>query len=110
MEDEEAACVVALLHEVVPFIYFAEIELFQEDLSDVGGEVGEGEVGGERVGDDLPVLRLFLPEDVGEPFIDDFFSIILEGSHLPDLPPLLIISLLGGRFLGRQLEVAEGAE
>lgn len=100
MEDEEAACVVALLHEVVPFVYFAEIELFQEDLSDVGGEVGEGEVGGEGVGDYLPVLRFFLPEDVGEPFVDDLFSIVLEGSHLPDLPPLLIVSLLCRRFLG----------
>ena len=52
----------------------------------------------------------FLPEDVGEPFVDDFLSIVLEGSHLPDLPPLLIVSLLGRRFLGRQFEVAEGAE
>ena len=55
---------------------------------------------GERVRNDLLVLRFFLPENVGKPLIDNFFSIVFDSTNFPDLSPFLVISFFGGRLLG----------
>jgi hypothetical protein len=44
VKDEEAAGVVALLHQVVGFFHLAKVELINKGLSDVGGQVAECEV------------------------------------------------------------------
>lgn len=110
MKDKEATCVVSLLHQVFSFIDLAKIELLQQYLSDIGGEVGKSEVRSERIRDNFLVLRLFLPENIGEFLIDNFLSVILQGSQFPNFPPLIIIPFLGGSLLSGQFKVAESTE
>lgn len=78
MEDEEAAGVVALLHQVVGFFHLAEVELINKGLSDVGRQVAECEVRDQRVRYDFLVLGFLLPENVGELLEDKFLSVVLE--------------------------------
>lgn len=110
MEDEETTGIVSLLHEVVSFLNFAEIKLFEENLSDAWLEVGKGEVGYQRIRNDFLVLRFLLSENVGEVLIDDLLSFIFDSSELSDLASLVIVTFFGEGFLDVEFEVAEGTE
>ena len=110
MKNEEATCIITLLHQIVTFLYLAEIELLQQNFSDSWRKVWEGEVSCEGVRYHLPILRFFLPKNIGEPLVNHLLAIVLQSSQFSNLPPFLVISLLGVRFLDWQFKITQCTE
>jgi hypothetical protein len=60
----------------------------------------------EAIRDYLPIVRPFLPENVDEPFKDDFLSFIFQSPHLLNLPSLLKMALFFQHLFYIKFEVA----
>ncbi len=110
MEQEKAAGVVSLPNKVLPLINLTEAELVQQDFSDGWLEIGEGEVPHQAVRDNLSVMRLLFPINLGKGLMDDLFVIVLDGCQLTQFASFLIVALFCVALFPFQLQVTEGAE